>query len=613
VDLWGRLPVDRAVEIQRGRRIIIAEGLWSADKRERGQGAKRWKLAGRGAQIPELAGARRRLRAIIGKEASAVEAVIGKQTIPLNLVYDYPVRWSKYKVLRDFVQNFYDSIDCREWSDRFRYSYISGELSMSVAGVCFSYEWLVPIGASTKRDGSKTYAGYFGEGFKIASLNALREYGWQVRAASSGWRINVVKSEMLVDNKRLDSLAYELEQCERSPDATLIIRDIHVPPALIESVMLSFFYPNNPLLGDRIWASSFGAIYKRSKRALPEYAIVTHEFGSAGIVFAAYQNLGSINLPLVFANHDFRKDDRDRGGLYDFDVISLIEKLVRHVDARASATLLDYFRSYWYSYPAKKYDLHSFHAIVSILIRNMANSGTAASEFRAKNPHLLVAARIPRKDIVGKNLRSQALGWMKRAEKKYRLVQKDFELLGYSRLEDECMRHGGYTLTRDANEHESKYVRLLELCTETIIGTSFFGYDKLPACSIIINESAAWRGMAICFSVSGSLKNGYGHRLRYRMDYIAIKANLLKAGGFASAYSTYMHELCHVFGGDSSPGFSRALSDIMEMQLSGIGAIKLFEEVWNEVGGAADGQKPEQGTATGLEPEQGSGDGDRQT
>jgi hypothetical protein len=107
------------------------------------------------------------------------------------------------------------------------------------------------------------------------------------------------------------------------------------------------------LLGERIWESSNGAIYKRSNAPLPRYAIVTEEFGSAGIVFAAYQNLGSINLPLVFANHTYRKDDRDRGGLYDFDVISLIEKLIYHVNAEASAILLEYFRAYWYSYPEK--------------------------------------------------------------------------------------------------------------------------------------------------------------------------------------------------------------------------------------------------------------------
>ncbi|MDR3123960.1 MAG: hypothetical protein LBU16_09320 [Treponema sp.] len=506
-----------------------------------------------------------------------------KQKIPLNLVYDYPVRWSNYKVLRDFVQNFYDSIGYREWSGRFHYSYNHGELSMTALGVSFSYEWLVPIGASTKRDGSHSYAGYFGEGFKIASLNALREYNWDVYAGSSDWQIHVVKTAMTVDNKAIDSLAYELERNEPSSNTTLTIRNIYVPVSLIESVMLSFFYPENVLLGEKIWESSKGAIYKRSAMPLPKHSFVTREFGSAGVVFAAYQNLGSINVPLVFANHIYRKEDRDRGGLYDFDVVSLIEELVCHVNAEASAILLEYFRAYWYSYPVKKYDLCSFYKIVTYLIENMSNASAVVRKFREKYPNLLVAKRVLKNDIVRRNRRSQALSWMRSAEKKYRLVQQNFRLLGYDLLEEECQKNDGYTLTRDADAHELKYIRILELCTEAIFGAAFFGYKKLPACKIIMNDDAAWRGMANCFPVRDLSSNSHGHKLRFYMDYVAIKKYLFCPGKFAVAYSTYLHELCHVFGGDSSPNFSVALSDIIEAQLLCVKQILLFNEKWDEI------------------------------
>jgi hypothetical protein len=506
-----------------------------------------------------------------------------KQTIPLNLVYDYPVRWSSYKVLRDFVQNFYDSIGYREWSGRFHYSYTPGELSMMATGVSFSYEWLVPIGASTKRDGSNSYAGYFGEGFKIASLNALREYKWDVYAGSSDWQIHVVKTTMTVDNKEIDSLAYELERSEPLSNTTLTIRNIYVPAALVESVMLSFFYPENVLLGERIWESSKGAIYKSIAKPHPEHSFVTREFGSAGIVFAAYQNLGSINMPLVFANHTYRKEDRNRGGLYYFDVVSLIEELACHVNARASAILLEYFRPYWYSYPAKKYDFISFYRIVTHLIENMSNASTVVLKFREKYPNLLVAKRVLKNDIVGKNRRSQALSWMRSADKKYRLVQQNFRLLGYDLLEEECQKNDGYTLTRNADAQELKYIRILELCTEAIFGAAFFGYKELPACKIIMNDDAAWRGMANCFPINDLSNNSYGHKLRFRMDYIAIKKHHFCPGKFAAAYSTYLHELCHVFGGDSSPNFSGALSDIIEAQLLSVKQILLFSEKWDEI------------------------------
>jgi len=92
------------------------------------------------------------------------------EIIPLNLILDYPVRWSKYKVLRDFIQNFYDSIGYLRWHSDFSYEVTNRQLIFRALNVDFSYDWLIHIGASTKRDNSGKYAGYFGEGFKTCFL-----------------------------------------------------------------------------------------------------------------------------------------------------------------------------------------------------------------------------------------------------------------------------------------------------------------------------------------------------------------------------------------------------------------------------------------------------------
>lgn len=49
----------------------------------------------------------------------------------------YPVYWSRYQVLRDFIQNFYDTVGCDEWPQRFYYDYKDLELSMWVKGETF--------------------------------------------------------------------------------------------------------------------------------------------------------------------------------------------------------------------------------------------------------------------------------------------------------------------------------------------------------------------------------------------------------------------------------------------------------------------------------------------
>ena len=46
-----------------------------------------------------------------------------EKIIPLNIVATYPVRWGKYQVIRDFVQNFYDAIGNSEWKEKFHYDF----------------------------------------------------------------------------------------------------------------------------------------------------------------------------------------------------------------------------------------------------------------------------------------------------------------------------------------------------------------------------------------------------------------------------------------------------------------------------------------------------------
>ena len=72
--------------------------------------------------------------------------------ITLNLIYDYPVKWSKYKVLRDLIQNFYDAVRYQEWHERFSWWREGDQLGLEAKNVSFSYDWLIHIGASTKRE-----------------------------------------------------------------------------------------------------------------------------------------------------------------------------------------------------------------------------------------------------------------------------------------------------------------------------------------------------------------------------------------------------------------------------------------------------------------------------
>jgi hypothetical protein len=54
--------------------------------------------------------------------------------------------------VRDLIQNFCDSIPRHAWAERFSHRIEQQRLTLVSEGVNFSYHWLIPIGASTKRD-----------------------------------------------------------------------------------------------------------------------------------------------------------------------------------------------------------------------------------------------------------------------------------------------------------------------------------------------------------------------------------------------------------------------------------------------------------------------------
>jgi hypothetical protein len=240
--------------------------------------------------------------------------------LSLNLVYDYPVHWSRFKVLRDMVQNFYDAVPRPEWERRFLAKIENDTLVLTAIDVGFSYDWLIPIGASTKRGGEGEYAGYFGEGFKIASLCAVRDHGWDVEICSRDWRLKVVTTQLRVDGRDLQSLGYKIWSSGARARDTVMRISPFTDEALLTNVLRSFYSPGNPLFGEKVWESPEAAVYCRSKEPKPDGYPRTYDEPGPGIIFAGFQALGSCQPPLIFCLHNFRLKDRERNSFYRMDV-----------------------------------------------------------------------------------------------------------------------------------------------------------------------------------------------------------------------------------------------------------------------------------------------------
>lgn len=500
--------------------------------------------------------------------------------IPLNIITTYPVRWDKYKVLRDFVQNFYDSVPTEKWKSVFSYSFENNILTMSIADIIFNYEWLLHIGASTKTAAHAT-AGYFGEGFKIASLCAFRDFGWNIHMASGEWELDVTSVDHTIDMQKMKMLAYTVSKkdFENRSVLTLSILDDR-DYKLFLNVLISFYYPENSLLGKEIWNSpQFGAVYTRSSMKIPNYLPHTYNCGTKGAIFCKYQMLGTNPFNLVVCLHNYDQRDRERNTLYQSDVINIFEKIASYIDALGAMFVLEEMRRFWNSYPKGYFDIHSWSKTVDTLIKKISRNITIKTTFVQKYPNILYLPRIH--SIREQNMRSQARSWLKDQNRKYLLCKDTFSLLGYNSLEEECRKHGGFVKDDSVNnETEAACFKLLEDIIYVLFKDFFQIENNMPARKVIRNVTAIYAGMAVLHKANITKVNSEGYIIKKYISAIYLKYYLLAKNMFYSALSTYIHEMCHMFGGDASANFSLALTEAMTILLQNHKIIEFYRKKW---------------------------------
>ena len=59
-----------------------------------------------------------------------------------------------------------------------------------------------------------------------------------------------------------------------------------------------------------------------------------------------------------------------------------------------------------------------------------------------------------------------------------------------------------------------------------------------------------------------------------------MKRSVFSSNGYFDALATYIHEMCHAFGGDSSNAFSQGLTAAMETLLANAPVIEGYRQQW---------------------------------
>lgn len=488
--------------------------------------------------------------------------------IKLNLLISYPVKWTVHAVMCDFVQNFYDAIGYKDFKQEFSYEYENEELKM-FSHESFDVDWLLYMGASTKRNQNSITAGRFGEGFKIASLVAYRDYKYTISMESKDWLIRVTETNEVIEGITVPCLAYEKKNRENDGYSILKLNNVSEKDyKTFVSTINDFFYVGNPKIGKLIGGHDGYEIYK-----------CPNDFDKTGRIYAGNQFRGSLmGYPIVVVNQHYKpdKDDRDRMNLTMREIKDCLIEVIMRLGSYEAYIVLLLLKDHWLKRPKESLDSKE---IIEILVEKLSWSKFYCQEFVKTYGDCIVA------EVDNHTKLSRcAMRWfsMWEGKKQYKLVKNDFNEIGIINIVELCEKQGGFVIDRESTKTERCYIDILER-----IAVAFFNdiivYETLPETKIIVNKSAMMHGMAELENVNLKRENAAGLKVLYRISNVYILSELLEKGMFALAVSTYLHELLHQFGKDIDRNFHNALLMMNKRLIECSALLTPFEEEWISV------------------------------
>ena len=485
----------------------------------------------------------------------------------LNILFSYAVKWSAYKVFRELVQNMYDAAGPETFGCRFSHTYSGGTLRMCM-DESFSIDWLLYMGASTKRDGG-VHAGRFGEGFKVAALVAMRDFDLQVRMESQDWRMRVARIPKEVDGRQVEQLAYEVEGREDDGQTTLEV--LGVKKAEYGSFLAaveSFYFAENPGLGRRISSSRLHAVH------------AVKEGENHGMVFASLQNRGRLaGFPLIVCDHAYTPDgdDRDREDFADGDARECVRRALARLSPAEALDALGEVRTRWDG--RKRKGMFDSAKALEVLVRGVSRDDRCAAAFLEEyGPG--IAARIG--SGTSRNRSMMARSWFARSKYKgvVQVVSPCFKALGIKGIEELCEESNGFCVTRRPTREERASLTVIRECAEDLF-SGLFSYESVPPVEIVMDNEAPVLGLAHTRK-AGRREAEAGFAVKREVDKVFVGESCVKEELFGEALATYLHELLHQRGGDSDKAFHDALVDMNASILRAGRRLDEYERRWRD-------------------------------
>ena len=535
--------------------------------------------------------------------------------VPLGVAMDYQVEWNIHRIIRDFIQNFYDSIGYEHFADEFQYEWEFCDqdedsayygcrrkkklhIRMRTHGHSFSYEWLSSIGGSTKT-GKSNYAGKYGEGFKIALLSLVK-LGGDAVMSSGRWELHPCKYTEKIDGQDIEMFGYRMETREDDGFTTLDLYGISASDENIryaEEAMLEFFYPGNLLFGEKIATADDYALYGRSAVKVP----CTECKDIQGVFYYKYIARGRLPFPAVIHLTEAERvfdEDRSRDIVSQATVVGAVYEVAEKLSPEASFWLLGEMKDQWQDIPVfkKEYpaDLNTWYYVICQLVRNISSDSKYVKRFVQEYP----VDQYAYLDRIGSDYRKnrmlrEAKRWFDEYNKdpdRRRLINPVFRLLGFPSLLTEYMESRG-TLYREPRGKEKECAELLRECARTIF-SQLNSREHLPEVMLYTenrlkkNRTDLYKTVPLhvetkaerIFSGKSSDK-----KIKYRVKEVILEEADLSTEEFKRTLVKYVSACVQMYGMDRSARSSGVLTIIGAALYRSRNRVEEYTDRWDRI------------------------------
>lgn len=517
--------------------------------------------------------------------------------ISLDIAMDYPIYWKIERILRDLIQNFYDSIGMERFHEEFEYSYEKDEsnqswekswtIRMKTYGHPFHYEWLVYIGGSTKTKDQGKYIGKYGEGFKLCMLALLRSYHCNVTMHSQNWMISPMQYLKTIEGQNIPMLGYNYWEVEDDGWTELVISGLTLPfheEYILNEAMLHFLYPENPLFGRRLSGGMFCEVYERSGMPIP---CKNKKDDFQGILYCNYLARGrlpfDLNLHIIlketegyYVTYSAEEDTRSREIFSPLQVFQYLSGMAEWFEPEVSYHILIHMRNYWNDRPLTvKNSKLSWYYLICQLVRNVNRCDEIKKRFQKEYSNL---AYIERKsnDRFRNRLIREAEIWS-RANSAKELVNPIFRLLGAESLVDTYQKRKKKKYN-EPDDVEGKLAELLFKAFEGIVPAPL--YEKRPV--LLLAEEEEW-GSEMQFAVMDRKKNKLFRIQRYRIEKVVMKSSDFTRGKFRDSFVKLSDIILHTFGTSRSETLNAVLTEFGSWCIENRTFLRQQEERWDQI------------------------------